>query len=206
MVAIPTVLGCITAERYSADIDRVAQEGWFVGKGNGIYDPDGVITASQISTVLSRVYGRDLTRAEFAAFLSGGYDRVASVKSAQSFFGEGPVSGVKVNLEGGTYRVNYRVVSKFPVGYFGARTLTIELLNVAGLDETRGINDWTVFINGSYIDFITSDDTTEEDRTIVYERNKITRGIEPGEYLLEVGTSDDRNLEDYTWEFTLTKM
>ena len=58
------------------DIDQVAAAGWFVGRDNGSYSPASPITAEQIKKVLDRVYGRQLTRAEFASFLIGGYERV----------------------------------------------------------------------------------------------------------------------------------
>lgn len=60
----------------AADIGFVGQAGWLVGKPNGDYDPEGMITAAQISNVIGRVFPDGMTRAEFASFLRGGQRRI----------------------------------------------------------------------------------------------------------------------------------
>lgn len=52
-----------------ADIQAVASRGWFIGKADGTYDPEGAITSGQMARVIGRRFPNGMTRAEFASLL-----------------------------------------------------------------------------------------------------------------------------------------
>ena len=52
-----------------ADIAAVADQGWFIGKTDGTYDPEGNITPGQMARVIGRMFPNGMTRAEFASLL-----------------------------------------------------------------------------------------------------------------------------------------
>ena len=52
-----------------ADIESVASRGWFIGKKDGTYDPEAVITPGQMASVIGRALPDGTTRAEFASLL-----------------------------------------------------------------------------------------------------------------------------------------
>lgn len=52
-----------------ADIEAVASRGWFIGKADGTYDPEGAITSGQMARVIGRRFPNGMTRAEFASLL-----------------------------------------------------------------------------------------------------------------------------------------
>ena len=52
-----------------ADIEAVASRGWFIGKSDGTYDPEGAITSGQMALVIGRRFPNGMTRAEFASLL-----------------------------------------------------------------------------------------------------------------------------------------
>ncbi len=52
-----------------ADIASVADQGWFIGKTDGTYDPEGNITPGQMARVIGRIFPNGMTRAEFASLL-----------------------------------------------------------------------------------------------------------------------------------------
>lgn len=60
----------------AVDIEFVARKGWFGGYEDGTFQPDRTITPRQMTTVFERAFPEGMTRAEFAAFLRGGDQRV----------------------------------------------------------------------------------------------------------------------------------
>lgn len=52
-----------------ADIAAVADQGWFIGKTDGTYDPEGNITPGQMAQVIERMFPNGMTRGEFASLL-----------------------------------------------------------------------------------------------------------------------------------------
>ena len=58
-----------TTHLRQADIAAVADQGWFIGKTDGTYDPEGNITPSQMARVIGRMFPNGMTRAEFASLL-----------------------------------------------------------------------------------------------------------------------------------------
>ena len=52
-----------------SDIRAVADNGWFIGKTDGTYDPEGNITSGQMARVIGRMFPNGMTRAEFASLL-----------------------------------------------------------------------------------------------------------------------------------------
>ncbi len=68
-----------------ADIQFVAEEGWFAGYPDGTFKPDRNISPDQMTTVLTRAFGEGITREEFASFLRWGNigkERIAPAISA----------------------------------------------------------------------------------------------------------------------------
>lgn len=60
---------------HQRDIVFVAEQGWFIGKADGRFDPNGNITPAQMATVMERAFPDGMTRAQFASFLRGGDHR-----------------------------------------------------------------------------------------------------------------------------------
>ena len=58
-----------TTHLRQADIAAVADNGWFIGKTDGAYDPEGNITSNQMARVIGRMFPSGMTRAEFASLL-----------------------------------------------------------------------------------------------------------------------------------------
>ena len=52
-----------------ADIDYVSNRGYFVGRGDGSFDPDAQISSGEMATVLERAFPDGMTRAQFATFI-----------------------------------------------------------------------------------------------------------------------------------------
>ena len=60
----------------AADIEYVAERGWLEGFPDGTYEPDGPVAGDQIVKAMERVMrGGDMSRAELASFLRGGFER-----------------------------------------------------------------------------------------------------------------------------------
>ena len=58
-----------TTHLRQADIAAAADQGWFIGKTDGTYDPEGNITPGQMARVIGRMFPNGMTRAEFASLL-----------------------------------------------------------------------------------------------------------------------------------------
>lgn len=65
----------VEGNSHRRDIAFVAEQGWFIGKADGRFDPDGNITPAQMATVMERAFPDGMTRAQFASFLRGGDHR-----------------------------------------------------------------------------------------------------------------------------------
>lgn len=65
----------VEGNSHRRDIAFVAEQGWFIGKADGRFDPDGNITPAQMATVMERAFPNGMTRAQFASFLRGGDHR-----------------------------------------------------------------------------------------------------------------------------------
>ena len=64
-----------THSRYR-DIEFAVAQGWFQGYEDGTFKPDRAIPDYQVVTVLKRAFPEGATRADLAAFLRGGFERL----------------------------------------------------------------------------------------------------------------------------------
>ena len=183
-------------DRYYADIEEVASRGWFVGRPNGSYSPNASITGEQIARVLEeRVYHRKLSRAEFAAFLIGGYNRVETVRSSNSFGGSGEGVFTTVELESGAYRMEGKITTRPWNGcgrsYCPSRLVSVKLVNMTNPNRIRDLYIWNGRLahdEGGY-------------RTI----KENYRNVQQGTYQIWVDDDEDTG-STFDWEFTLIRL
>lgn len=75
----------------AADIWSVTAVEWFGGYPDGTFKPDRTITAEQMARVVFRAYPEGMSRAEFASFMFGGWERVDLNPAGGFWEGWGPV-------------------------------------------------------------------------------------------------------------------
>ena len=187
----------IRDHRYRQDVITAAEEGWFRGYDDGTFRPNEKVKERHWVSVLNRAFPEGITRAQFAALLAGGKQRLETLWGTDTYAGEGEcVNCGRIHLEEGVYEVSYKLES-WPFDPNARwdgnrRDISIRLVN---LTEPNSYED-EVVINASVSDV--------NRQTISGE--KLWRDVEQGDYLISVSNDYDKGGQDFDWSFELTRI